>query len=395
MSNKETSKASYVDRMNIVHVLPALTKGGGEKVAVDLANHAACTGHEVTMLVGWPVDRELLEHKISSAVSVIFISSGGASIILRYVKLILWIWRQRIWLANQDIIHCHLTFGAIFGSVTKLLRRGKRPCIVETYHAVGMPIPWPKRWFHAWLLAQRDGIVLMAEDMFWRKFLSRHKHLISRTIPNGISITDTVSVGKKQQMNYRNVIGVPKSCRFIIGSLGRMAPDRQPWVYLPIFEEIARVIGPDVHFVLAGDGPELNRMRSLVEASGLEDKVHLPGIALDPFVPYSIMDLYITLNVGPLTGLAAMEAASSGVPVLAIQLLPEYQQNAEDWIWSSVDPLELAGYAVKLIQSPSDRQRLSEKQIAFIQEKHTTDAMVRSYYELYKICIISLSGDKQ
>ena len=51
MSNTETSKASYIDRMNIVHVLPALTKGGGEKVAVDLANHAARTGHEVTMLV--------------------------------------------------------------------------------------------------------------------------------------------------------------------------------------------------------------------------------------------------------------------------------------------------------------------------------------------------------
>ena len=379
----------------IVHVLPALTKGGGERVAVELANHAARAGHEVTMIVGWPVDQELLEHEIIPAVSVFYISCGGVSIISRYLKLIKWIWRQRIWLANQDIIHCHLTLGAIFGSVTKLLRSGKRPCIVETYHAVGMPIPWLKRWFHAWLLSHRDGIVLMAEDLFWRKFLSRHKHLISRTIPNGISITDTVRVGDEQRMNYRNSIGVPKNCRFVIGSLGRMSPDREPWRYLPIFEEIARVIGPDVHFILAGDGPELNRMRLLVEASGLEDKVHLPGLALDPFVPYSIMDLYITLNVGPLTGLAAMEAASSGVPVLAIQLLPEYQQSLEDWVWSSSDPLEVAECAIKLIQSSSDRQELSEKQIAYVLEKHTIDAMARSYYELYQAGTTSLSDDNQ
>ena len=90
-----------------------------------------------------------------------------------------------------------------------------------------------------------------------------------------------------------------------------------------------------------------------------------------------------------------MEAASSGVPVLAIQLVPEYQPGVDDWIWSSSDPLELAECAIKLIQSPSDLKELSEKQIAYVREKHTTDSMANSYYELYQACMTSLSGDNK
>lgn len=378
-------------KKKIIHVLPALTKGGGERVAIELANDAACKGHDVTILVGWKVDPKLLEREILPSVSVLFISQDRASVIGRYLSLILWIWRKRFWLAHKDIIHCHLTFGAIFGSILKFLRSDNRPCIVETYHAVGMPIPRLKRWFHAWLLTHRDGLVLMAEDMFWRKFLSNNEQLISRTIPNGISINDNINVGDEQRVNYRSSIGIPKSCQFVIGSLGRMAPDRKPWLYLPIFEEIADIVGPDIHFVLAGDGPELERMRSRVKESSLMGKVHLPGLALDPYVPFSIMDLYVTLNIGPLTGVAAMEAASSGVPVMAIQLVPEYKNSATDWIWSSSDPAELVKYAIKLIQSPLDRQELAKKQIAYVQDNHTVECMAQTYYELYADCLRKVS----
>ena len=48
------------------------------------------------------------------------------------------------------------------------------------------------------------------------------------------------------------------------------------------------------------------------------------------------MNLYVTLNIGKLTGLAAMEAAYSGLPVLGIQL-SDYSTQANDWIWSSKD----------------------------------------------------------
>lgn len=373
--------------MKIVHVLPALTKGGGERVAVELANHAVRVGHQVTLIAGWPVDPALLRDALIPEVHVVYLSISTESAIGRYFSLIPWFWRHRLWLADQDILHCHLTYGAIFGTIAKALRRGKRPSIVETYHAVGMPIPWLKRWFHARLAAHRDAIVLMAEDVFWCQFLTRHPDLLSKFIPNGISISGTKCIEETQKMNYRKEVGIPENCRFVIGTVGRIAPDRKPWLYLPIFAEIARVLGPEVHFVIGGDGSELDRMNALVIEQGLGGRVHLPGLVRDPSLPFSIMDLYVTLNLGKLTGMAAMEAASSGVPVLGIQLLPGYSPGANDWIWSSSDPLELAGQAITLIQSPTDRKALAERQNAYVRDHHTTEAMARSYYALYRASI--------
>ena len=370
--------------MKIVHVLPALTKGGGERVAAELANHAARAGHQVTLIAGWPVDPTLLRDALHSEVQVLYVSKFTESKLSRYFSLASWLWRHRAWLADQDILHCHLTYGAIFGTIAKALRASKLPSIVETYHAVGMPIPRLNRWFHACLASHRDAIVLVAEDEFWHQFLVRHPSLLSETISNGISIANTRCIEMAQRMDYRKQIGIPDNCQFVIGTVGRMAPEREPWLYLPIFAEIVRVLGPEVHFVIGGDGSELDQMRALVIEHGLEGRVHLPGLVPDPSLPFSIMDLYVTLNVGDLTGMAAMEAAASGVPVLGIQLLFEYRPGVDDWIWSSTDPMELAGQAITLIQSPTDRQALAERQNAYVQDHHTVKIMALAYSRLYQ-----------
>ena len=57
--------------MKITHVVPALTKGGGEKVAAELANHASRSGHKTAMIVGWPVDPRLLRDTLLPDVSVV------------------------------------------------------------------------------------------------------------------------------------------------------------------------------------------------------------------------------------------------------------------------------------------------------------------------------------
>jgi glycosyltransferase involved in cell wall biosynthesis len=298
-----------------------------------------------------------------------------------------WLWRHRLWLAEQDILHCHLTYGAVFGTAVGLWRAAlgaQQPAIVETYHAVGMPIPPLHRWFHARLAARRDALALMAEDKYWRAFLTNRPGLLSAFITNGISVSRQYDVEPAIRRAYRRELGIPDECRFVIGTVGMLRPERQPWLYLPIFAEVARIFGSEVHFVLAGGGSELDRMRSLVIEHGLAEQVHLPGLILDPSLPLSIMDLYITLNVGAITGVAALEAALSNLPVLGIQMLAGYQAGPDDWIWSSTDLLEIAERAIKLLQSTTERQTLAEQQRAYARAHHTTEAMASSYYALYQ-----------
>lgn len=370
--------------MNIIHVLPALTKGGGERVVAELANYAVQAGHQVTIIAAWPADSALLRDSLNYDVDVRYVSHSVDSRLGRYLRILPWMWRHRFLLADQDIIHCHLTYGAIFATFVKVFRRGSRPIVVETYHAVGMPIPWLKRWFHARLAVHRDAFVLIAQDAFWDKFLASHPDLLSITIPNGISIPDITRIDTAESISYRKELGIPDNCKFVIGSVGRLSPDRQPWLYLPIFAEIVSVLGADVQFVIAGGGTELDRMRELVKEHGLAGRVHFPGHILDPKPVMLAFDLYITLNVGATPGVAAMEAAMLGVPVLAIQLLSNYCPTPNDWIWSSANPLDLANRSIHILRSPPYRKSLIERQRSHVSVNHTAEVMANSYTQLYR-----------
>ena len=82
-----------------------------------------------------------------------------------------------------------------------------------------------------------------------------------------------------------------------------------------------------------------------------------------------------------------MEAAASGLPVIAIQMLKEYKRRPDDWIWSSDDSMKVAEQAIKLIRSPDDLQALADRQADYVRAHHTTEAMAGSYYSIYQIAI--------
>lgn len=376
--------------MKITHVLPLLTKGGGERVAVDLANQAVRDGHEVAIIATYPVDPAQLRDSLHPEVRVLYVSDAAVSKIRVYLSILPWLWRYRSWLVEQDILHCHLTYGAVFGTAVRFFRfvfHSQRPVIVETYHSVGMPVSALFRWVHTKMAASFDAFALVAEDEYWSSFIKRRPKLLSTVIFNGISFNSLVDIGADAKLTYRREVGIPDECRYVVGTLGRLRPDRKPWLYLPIFAEIVSAFGSEVHFVVAGDGSEYGRMRSLIAEHGLEKQVHLPGLIMEPQLPISIMDLYLTLNVGAVTGIAALEAAYSCVPVLAIQLLSNYRAQPEDWIWSDINLSEIAKKAIELLSHPLDRKAIAKRQEAYVRSHHTVESMVLSYNALYRAAI--------
>ena len=355
---------------------------------VDLANHAAAAGHEVTVVAGQKVDEALLRNELSDAVRVDYIvEAGGRG--GRYLAALPWLWRHHRWLARTDIVHCHMTFAAVLGSIIHLAkRRRRRPVVVETYHAVGMPIPTLLRWLHSRLATRRDALVLMAEDAFWKRFVGRHREILTATIPNGVAFTAKRDIPAEERIAYRRKVGIPDGARLVVGTIGRLEPARQPWLYPPIFAEIARQLGPDVHFIIGGEGRERARTEAAIAEQGLEGRVHLPGLVRDVSLAFSAMDLYVTMNVGAVTGVAALEAAAFGLPVLAVQLLDDYQGGDGDWIWSSRDPGSVSSRAVGLLRDPAARLALVQTQQAYANTHHSVEGMARAYDSLYQAALV-------
>lgn len=371
--------------MKIAHVIPALTKGGAEKVVVDLANAAVESGHQVVIIAAMPAPLHLLADRLSREVRLVYV---GGSLRSSYLRLPLWLFRKRSWLFGFDVVHCHLTFGSVFALELQGMRwlfSRRRPAVVETYHAVGMAIPPRVRTLHAILLSRRDAVAFMADDPYWAQFRDRRPRTIFKTIPNGIA--EPVSASPEGRDAYRKgAEAIPLDAR-IVGTVSRLVPARRPDLLLEAFGHVARASGTGVHMLIAGEGSERLVLERMARELGIASQVHMPGLAIQPADPMSLMDLFVTVNVGSITGIAALEAAFLGVPVIAIQLQQGYVADSEDWIWSSTNAVEVGKRAIELLNDRAALCDLAIRQQGIARALFSVDAMKEAYDGFYSAAL--------
>jgi glycosyltransferase involved in cell wall biosynthesis len=374
--------------LRIAYVIPSLNPGGAERVTAELASIFARTGHEITIFVGWRSDADsAMRDRIDPRVHVEYISSVKGSRIGTYLGGIVWTWRNRPRLYSFDVLHCHLTYGSVVATALAFFRRlgrSPRPVIVETYHAVGMRIPALQRWAHSLMATTRDVLVLMASDPFWVRFTTRHPRLLVRTILNGASLPCVGEMDQQARRRYRRQLGIPDATPFVLGSIGMLRADRQPWIFLPIIQSLVRELGDQVHWIYVGDGPERARLEGRVRDAGLARQVHFAGSVADVRYPLSVMDVFVTLTVGEVCGIAAMEAALAGVAVIGVQLVADHRPGSREWIWSSERPEEVSAMASGLLRNPRERASLGERQRQHANQHHTVGAMAQSYRDVYE-----------
>jgi glycosyltransferase involved in cell wall biosynthesis len=104
----------------------------------------------------------------------------------------------------------------------------------------------------------------------------------------------------------------------IIGTIGRLHRNKGYDVLLAAAARL-RDQGRSFTLVIAGDGPELPRLRTQTVSLGLQDRVQFPGwvearAALDD------MDLFVSASRVEPFGLVIIEAMAAGVPVVATDI---------------------------------------------------------------------------
>ncbi len=122
-----------------------------------------------------------------------------------------------------------------------------------------------------------------------------------------------------------------------------------------------------VHVVIGGDGPELQSLTQLVKTLGLEKDVSFLGRVSNPEAILKSFDIYVQTTRNPNIGLSAMEALSSGVPLLiAYRSQKEYEMAADTlkgydagWL-APATPTDMA----KALISAFDRDSLAKKKLS-------------------------------
>ncbi|OZG49202.1 glycosyltransferase family 1 protein [Bombiscardovia coagulans] len=141
-----------------------------------------------------------------------------------------------------------------------------------------------------------------------------------RIIKNAIDI-EKFSFSSQVRKQKREELGIPPH-QIVVGQVGRLCKVKNQLFTVKIFAEFLKE-NPEAVLVIAGDGELRSTLEDKVAALGIENNVRLLGMRTDISELYQAFDVLMFPSMYEGLGLTAIEAQSSGLPVLSSSNLPE------------------------------------------------------------------------
>ena len=163
------------------------------------------------------------------------------------------------------------------------------------------------------MLGAFDLITVNSSDMLadYARYPGRYSQRL-RHIPHGFDLKTSTLTKSEARAAFGLPLDVP-----LLGSVARLNAGKRLDTAIRTLSD-----SPDWHLVLAGQGPEEAALRQLVVEKHLETRVYftgeLPPERIGDFL--AALDVFVFPSQAETFGLAAVEAASAGVPVVASDL---------------------------------------------------------------------------
>jgi len=177
--------------------------------------------------------------------------------------------------------------------------------------------------------------------------------------------------------------------RVVIGSVGRMDPIKGATVLAEAFVRLART-RPDardrLRLMYIGDGPELSKVRDVLDAAGVADLAWLPGARADVPALLRGMDVFVLPSLGEGISNTVLEAMASGLPVVATRVggNPELvDEGLTGALAAPGDARALAAAIAGYLDDRTLREAHGRAARERVEAHFSLAAMVRGYLALY------------
>lgn len=222
---------------------------------------------------------------------------------------------------NFDVIHCNTPVGGVYG------RLAAKKCGVKNviYQAHGFHFyknAPKKNWFiyypiERFLAKFTDALVTINQEDYEKAqtFNIRSKGQTYYVPGVGIDLSVYADVINKR-VEIKNELGLKASDTVLI-SMGDLIPRKN---YNTAIEAIAECNDPNIHYLICGQGPELEKLQKLASERMVSEQVHFLGHRTDvkELLKSSDIFLFTTLQEGMPRSM--MEAMASGLPYIASKI---------------------------------------------------------------------------
>ena len=207
-------------------------------------------------------------------------------------------------------------------------------------------------------------------------------------IPSGLELGDFFLIDKTSKEELRHTHDLDAGVR-IVGMVSRLEPVKGARVFIEAARRV-REERNDVLFIIVGEGSLSLELKARVEECGFGDRVLFLGWREDALELIACMDILVQPSLNEAIGRVLLEAQMLGVPVIATNVggIPEViQNNLTGMIVEPKDPVGLARMILKLLESDSMRNSLSEEARKLVREKFSSEEMMRRLINTYNVVL--------
>ena len=354
---------------------PTVT-GGAERLAALVAMRLNPARFESVLCASRRTEEPLLDRELEEA-GIEVLALGRKS------RIDLLSWRplfSRLRSGRVDVVHAHMFGSNVWG--TALGRLAHIPVVVaheHTWSFQGRPL---RRFLDRELVGRfADAfIAVSAEDRRKMIEIEGVDPDKIRLIPNGIPEPLGGSGG-----DVRGELGIEPEAP-VIGVVCELRAQKA----LEVLFEAAAILRdefPALKVLVAGDGPEWERLEQGIARLGLEETVLLLGIRRDVPAVLDALDIAVLSSDYEGSPLSVMEYMAAGKPVVSTSVggVPELvEEGMHGLLVEPRDPKALAGAVARVLRDPAERERLGEQGRQRQRAEFSLDAMVRRIEELYE-----------
>jgi glycosyltransferase involved in cell wall biosynthesis len=207
------------------------------------------------------------------------------------------------------------------------------------------------------------------------------------TVPSAVD----PDVSQCSGLDLRTRLGIAHNGQLAV-HLGALTPEKDQGTLLLAAGQLVRDL-PDLHWVIAGDGPLRAELQRQIASLGLQDRVHLLGALDDPHRALVEADVFVLSSVAEGLGSSALAAMAKSVPVVATRVggLSDLLRSGSGLLVQPEDPQELARAVQRVLTDRSVRSKLVNAADHEI-EKYSVGAMADQVLSVYRSCAHSLEG---
>jgi len=347
------------------------TKGcyGAENMLLQLTAGLRERNHEVSMVV-FNADR-LGGHALASRAAAAGLELLDLPCAGRVNGNAIWALRQMLRSRRVEVLHTHNYKSNMYGY---LASHGLELSTVATCHN------WTSTTAALRLYERVDRLLLSRFDRVVAVSGSVAAQLAKAPLP------------PRQLSIIGNGVSVPKrrparddEAELVIGAVTRLSPEKGVDLLLYAAAEVLRR-GVRARFVIAGDGPERERLVKLSRDLGLSEHVEFLGFVVETGALLQTLDLFVQPSLVDAMPMAVLEAMAQELPVVASAVggLPALIGNDQRGLLVPPGDSDRLGLSIiRLCDSATLRHRLGSAAREHVIRQCSAAAMTGRYEQLY------------